>query len=178
MPTDSPPPGSSTRAYLLATILLVALLGLSLIIYIASTGRQENDNVNRTTNGTDVNRAATTVPPVAPEPIDIRVRAGKIVSLSQRNLRFEAAVYNDSKGQYEKKTLTAEITDATTFLEVDRTALPVPPVPGQPAPKPPTTALSFNDLAVGNNVEVYAEKNIRTQTSFAASTVYRVLTKQ
>jgi hypothetical protein len=176
-PYPSSPP--STRIYIWATVVLVVLLGMSLTFYFIGTRTPGTNNTNANAsvnvNGT-TQPGESAAPPVAPEPEVIQTRTGTITRVSNSSIRFTAQVYSDEKGMYEPKDITAEFSDDTKFLEEDRTSLPIPPVPGQPAQEPVQKTILKSDLAVKDVVDVYAAENIRGATKFTATEIHRIRT--
>lgn len=174
------PQRTSTRAYLWATLVLVVLLGFSLLLYFlggnAPVIKNTDSAINAPTNGhAAVTRA---VPPVAVEPNVILAREGTVTQVSSSSVRFSSPVFNEKKGGYESKELTAKITGETTFLEVDRSVLPVPPVPGQTTgTTPESKSISRQELKVGDIIEVEADSNMKGLTTFSAKKIQRILTQ-
>ena len=119
----------------------------------------------------------TNVPAVTPEPEIITSRTGTVTTLSENALTFTSPVYSDEKQLYEKVELRVQYTEATKFLEIDRRALPVPPVPGQPAQAPATREIDKAYLRIGDVVNVFAATNIRTERVFSVTEVRKILTR-
>lgn len=168
----------STRVYLWTAVVLLVFLGLSLTFYFLGSKTQEPAaNTNTAANqNTDVMNTGNT-PSVTPEPAIITSRTGAITKLSGSAISFQSPVYNDEKRIYENVELTAQYTEATTFLEIDRRTLPVPPMPGQPAQAPASRVIEKGELRIGDAVDVSAATNIRGEKTFTATAVRKILTR-
>lgn len=168
----------STRVYLWTTVVLLVLLGLSLSFYfLGSQKTPRTTNTNATANQNSDVMNTTNGLSVTPEPTVITSRTGTVTKLSGSSLTFQSPVYNDEKRIYEKIDLTAHYTETTVFLEIDRRSLPVPPMPGQPAPAPASREIEKGDLRVGDTVDISASVNIRAEKDFTATEVRKILTR-
>ncbi|MFH1171004.1 MAG: hypothetical protein V1778_00490 [bacterium] len=175
------PLSPSTRAYLLATAILVVLLGISLTFYLlgsktstttVNTPPDSSDQVN-----TNTPQGSATIPRTASvpqEPELVESRMGKVTNIGGSSVRFQATVYSEEKSAYVLQDLTATLTSTTTYIEVDQTSPPFPSL--STSAQKNIRAIGKSDLRIGDLIDVKAGENIKDKTKFAAIEVHRILT--
>lgn len=166
----------------MATIVLVALLGLTIVFYALGIGNGSIPDPSNT-NGSTSSNSSVNKPPsnvlsqtvLPPEPSVIFTRSGKVSENTQRTIRFETPIYDADEGRYVMQDVTAEITTDTIIYEVDRRNPPVLPAPGQPTPKPDMRVIAASNISFGDTIEVSAFENISDKTRFAAKEIHKLL---
>lgn len=164
------------QALLLRGILI--LLGV-LSVILTLTLLQQHRRLSSPTSGGSVSIAAKQTTdngvPLPGEPSDIRSRAGTVIQVKGSQLQFSAKVFNTSTQRFEDTDLVATLTPLTTLFEWNTAKGITAPKPTDKTGDKNLRAIDSSMLANGDSVRVYAATNIKNETSFTATEVWRII---
>lgn len=145
------------KNYFVIGLVLVLLFGIG-VGYQIGTMTQSDENTN-TTNGDSVpnNAVISDESPVAQQ--EIYIRTGQVESIDPNQVVFTTYIQN-SDSTYSQVTMTAQITDQTTFTKINLRES-----------NSASQTITVSDVPVGSEVAVSSADNIYGKTNFTAESI-------
>lgn len=170
---ESSSANTSPRPYIIAALVLAAIVIVSLAFVLFGTSKKP---------GVNANTAASTAPPgttantgKAPlEPAEVHARSGTVTKIDGKSISFVTPAYNDATGDFEMKEFEARTDGSTIYKKIDPERPATPASPGSAQLVPATVSMSRSDLVKGDGIDVTSKENMRTATSVLASQIIKL----